>query len=1202
MNTKKKDYLFLFLAFFFTLAIPFWHRFIVQSFNYLPNDFSFRAEVISIDNFFDEERNDYTGAQYSKTDYNYNVVEETRDILIIENSFEVKTPDDNPIFSVIRNYGINKKTGEHVPGYGDQDREGYLFAPKGISEGESFVYWHVNYDGPAQMNYVGQEYIEGIKVFHYETYYEDTRIDQTENLSYLPDVGITKGVVLEPHLEIWIEPETGSLINYKDTTTAFFYDLKSGEIISPWNKFSNRMSDESVDKNIEEVVQKKVSLSIVSFVIPLTLIVFAFLSLSKVSSIAKYFNKYSLKKFVTTVWGILIISTGLIILFGWHTQNEDLIRLGFIGNSTMNPITALSFVLIGSIVCIKDLVRKDYLSVLAIPIFSLSIFKFLGLFGLTNFHIDQALYSDFVSQLGSRMSVFTAVNFFLLSFALIIISIKPLRKLHMVAITSITSLLLSTLGLVGFIFNIYAVAVIPFFIYTSSSTALLMIIASILIFFNFRLKQGVILSTLSNTFIFGILLTSITLTILFAGLIDQTAADDARNAFQSEVVRAKAKIEERLYIYINALDGAKGLLSASENVSREEWKLYIDTLHIQENYPGIQGIGYAVFVKPEELEAHVKSIQDEGFDNYTIKPEGLRNLYSSIIYIEPFDSRNIQAFGYDMFQEPVRRAAMEKARDAGTPHMSGKITLVQEIDNDVQPGFLIYAPYYKNGITPNNIDERRSSILGYTYSPFRARDFVQGVIGVEGINNIGVKINDGVTIDESTQLYSDIDQKLDNNENSRFSKTETIYVAGRPWTISFFSSEDYAYTIYSRIAPLIILGMGIGVSILFTLIVYTVISSRQRAVLYANRVTKDLKQSQAKDEAILLGIGDGLVATDNLGKIILINKKFTELLGWTEEEVIGKPLTEIIPMLNESGELVPPEERTITKALHSEKKESESQSNVKYRTKYGKEFPVSITVSPIIIQNEAIGAVEVFRDITKEKQIDTAKTEFVSLASHQLRTPLTSINWYTELLTDDIKKKLTKEQSGYLSEIKMATKQMTELVGALLNVSRIELGTFAINPKPTDLQKLVLNVLEELKPIIKKKKLTVEINGIISKKISVDPKLFRMVYQNLITNSVKYTPSNGKISIDHKIENNKLTIRIKDNGYGIPEAQQKNVFEKLFRADNVRLKDTQGTGLGLYIVKSIIESSGGKIWFESKENKGTTFFIEIPLIGTTKQN
>lgn len=375
-----------------------------------------------------------------------------------------------------------------------------------------------------------------------------------------------------------------------------------------------------------------------------------------------------------------------------------------------------------------------------------------------------------------------------------------------------------------------------------------------------------------------------------------------------------------------------------------------------------------------------------------------------------------------------------------------------------------------------------------------------------------------------------------------------------------------------------------------------------------------LEQAKAKDEAILASIGDGLVVVDKEGKITFVNQAFEEMIGWKVQEVLGKYIVEVVPREDEKGDVVQFKERILSKVLSGEKYIINLASPYYYIRKDKSRFPVISIITPIVLEGKVFGGVEIFRDITKEKDIDKAKTEFVSLASHQLRTPLSTVSWYAEMLLAGDAGKLKPEQEKYLDEIYTGNHKMVELVNALLNVSRLELGTFVIEPEPTNAVELTQSVIDEQKPQIDQKKIT--LSSTFEKDIpfiQADPKLLRMVVQNLLSNAVKYTPEKGKIEISLSLDDSSphkatdgqskknVFLKVSDTGYGIPKAQQDKIFTKLFRADNVREKDTEGTGLGLYIVKAIIEHSGGKVWFESEENKGTTFYVALPLEGMKKK-
>jgi putative tryptophan/tyrosine transport system substrate-binding protein len=300
------------------ICVPLWLLFVVPSLTKLSSDFSYSADIISLDNFYDEEHMEYSGEQRSVTRFSYEKVEDKEVSLILSNIFEVRTVTGDPIFSVARKYGINPVTREHVPGTGDRDREGYLFAPRHLKKGEPFTYWHINYDGPASMSFVGEEVIAGVKVFRYESHYTGVKIDQTENLGFLPEVGKTRGVELEPYLQLWVEPVTGHLVKYKDETTAYYYNLHSGARLTPWNKFSNSYQRSSVTKQALIARQQKVIYRTIEFVIPLTMILLSV-------TLLLWRDK---KRIAVLLLSIGLISLGGYIASFYLTSSNNIITVG----------------------------------------------------------------------------------------------------------------------------------------------------------------------------------------------------------------------------------------------------------------------------------------------------------------------------------------------------------------------------------------------------------------------------------------------------------------------------------------------------------------------------------------------------------------------------------------------------------------------------------------------------------------------------------------------------------------------------------------------------------------------------------------------------------------------------------------------------------------------------------------------------------
>lgn len=375
-----------------------------------------------------------------------------------------------------------------------------------------------------------------------------------------------------------------------------------------------------------------------------------------------------------------------------------------------------------------------------------------------------------------------------------------------------------------------------------------------------------------------------------------------------------------------------------------------------------------------------------------------------------------------------------------------------------------------------------------------------------------------------------------------------------------------------------------------------------------NAEKSKVEVARAKEQAILHSIGEGQLATDEKGNISLINKVAEEMLGMKNEEVVGKLFSGVLALEDEKKSPVAADKRPLRRALATGATTVTTANPAYYYVRKDKtRFPVAIVATPIMLDKKVIGAIEVFRDITKEKEIDRAKTEFVSLASHQLRTPLTSVSWYSEMLLADISGALDEKQRTYLNEVSKGNERMVVLVDALLNVSRLELGTLTIDPKPTDIVRLIQSEIDEQRMQIDAKSIYLSFMpaGDIPL-IQVDQNLFTMVIQNLLSNAVKYTPERGGIAISIVVVpaedgGQDILMKMSDTGYGIPKDQQSKIFTKLFRADNVRKQDTEGTGLGLYVAKSIIESFGGKIWFESKENQGTTFFVAMSIMGMKKK-
>lgn len=255
-------------------------------------------------------------------------------------------------------------------------------------------------------------------------------------------------------------------------------------------------------------------------------------------------------------------------------------------------------------------------------------------------------------------------------------------------------------------------------------------------------------------------------------------------------------------------------------------------------------------------------------------------------------------------------------------------------------------------------------------------------------------------------------------------------------------------------------------------------------------------------------------------------------------------------------------------------------------------------------QHRAASIHGVAHDVSKEKEIDKAKTEFVSLASHQLKTPLTSIRWLSELLLSPSGEALSDKQRQYVSSIKASCDHMVEMVNDLLNVSRIELGTLAYTLEDFNIVDLVKAVAQEQEHDALARHIAVRLEASVLPTVHADKKLVRMIAQNLISNAIKYSLEGGEVHIELSLASTRresIFMRVQDQGIGIPKSEQGHMFSKLYRASNATSAVPDGTGLGLYVIKTILDRAGGGITFESTEGKGTTFYASIPVVWASEE-
>lgn len=379
----------------------------------------------------------------------------------------------------------------------------------------------------------------------------------------------------------------------------------------------------------------------------------------------------------------------------------------------------------------------------------------------------------------------------------------------------------------------------------------------------------------------------------------------------------------------------------------------------------------------------------------------------------------------------------------------------------------------------------------------------------------------------------------------------------------------------------------------------TELEEKQKAVLNVLEDIREEKESTkkiAKDlekfELAVENATDHIIITDPDAKVIYANRAAQKLTGFSKEEMLGQNPRLWGKQMNLGFY------KKLWKTIKVDKKPFVGE--IINKNKKGERYEAAMRISPVLdAKGNVIFFVGLERDITAQKKAERSKTEFVSLASHQLQTPLTSVRWNAELILDSNEKEhnLTPKQLEYAKDLYGSTVRTIELINSLLNVSRVELGTINVDPEPTDIKTICISCIDEIRREALNKNIKIEaFYDPDLPLIGVDPIFFRMIIVNLLSNAVKYTNSGGSVKLEAMKEEKSVIIKVSDTGVGIPKEQQSKIYTKFFRADNAQVL-SEGSGLGLYIVKSVLEKTGGKIWFESEENKGTTFYIELPLSG-----
>ncbi|KIZ36492.1 MAG: hybrid sensor histidine kinase/response regulator [Pseudomonas sp. K35] len=667
----------------------------------------------------------------------------------------------------------------------------------------------------------------------------------------------------------------------------------------------------------------------------------------------------------------------------------------------------------------------------------------------------------------------------------------------------------------------------------------------------------------------------------------------ARQQFQMLGEKVTEAIRKRLRDHEQILLGGAGLFDAVESVSREQWRTYVERLLLPDRYPGIQGVGFSQAIPQAERDAHVARMRAQGYPDYDIHPPGQRELYTSIVYLEPFLRRNLAAFGYDMYSEPTRRRAMQRAAQLGETSITGKVTLLQETHGKVQAGVLLYVPVYRPSAPLTTPEQRMQALRGFVYSPYRVEDLMRGILRAADLP-LALHIYASPGEEPEHLLYAS-SEALEPG-SARFSQLQQLELYGQTWTLRMDSRPEFDERFHSNEA--LVFGLGLGLSLLVFFLTSSLALRHSRAQALANEMTRhirqsrhDLRLSEERLSLALKGSNDGLWDLDLEAGSMFASPRAWEMLGYRPNELtcdlkLWERLTVAEDLAQQKARLA---QTMLSNVDHFT-------TELRLQHKHGHVVPVLLRGH---IQRDPQGMAQrisgTLMDLTERKRVEQMKNDFVSTVSHELRTPLTSISGALGLVV-----------GGALGAAPPAMQQMLEiayrnslrlghLINDLLDMEKIAAGKMSFELREHSLGDLLEESLASNQALCEQHGVRCTLEHPADVLVWVDSLRLQQVLGNFLSNAVKFTPEGGEIRLHSSLRGTKVRISVTDQGPGIPEAFRSRVFEKFAQADASDSRQKSGTGLGLAITKELIERMGGTVGFDCVPGQGTTFWCELPI-------
>ena len=679
----------------------------------------------------------------------------------------------------------------------------------------------------------------------------------------------------------------------------------------------------------------------------------------------------------------------------------------------------------------------------------------------------------------------------------------------------------------------------------------------------------------------------------------------AQAEFASRADEASALVAQRLGNYELLARGGVSLFASVARPSRQQWRNYVDGLNLRERYPDALGLGFAFEATPVQLAETQRMLRDGGEGLLSVWPHGVRGTYGPVLYLEPLTHENAEAIGFDLYSEPVRRAAMDAARDSGQPRLTGRLVLSQyrRQPGEQAPGVLLLLPVYRAGDRPGSVDARRESLQGWVYVPFRVADLVQAALrkAPERMRMRAVDLGDAEGTGAGMVLLDDLAAA---KPMPGFHATTTITAYGRRWRLEFAppSRDALAARVSTLRSTLVV---GVIASLLLYAIALVLATTRSRADRLAARMTESYRRSELRFRSALEYSAIGQALLDRKGRVVDANPALARILG--------RPLAQLLGTEFDSHFLDYSGEDALRRSRQALLGAGVYRSTRTLLAEAGGLRQVQMTFAPVPgeIGQDVVRLVQV-EDVTDRLRAEAqvlalnrslearveARTRELTLAnqdlesfaysvSHDLRAPLRAIDGFSRLVAERYGEALGDEGREYVGRVRNAASRMGSLIESLLKMAR--LGRGGIHPVPLDIGRMAADIVGELRANDPDRDVDVAIAPNL--RAVGDASLVRNLLENLLGNAWKFTRDRhpARIAVGREPGG---AFYVRDNGAGFPAEYAGKLFRPFQRLHSQ--EEFAGEGVGLASVRRIVERHGGTIRAEGAEGQGATFAFTLP--------